>query len=103
MFTSYSGDDEKKFLSELIQFSVQVEKFKHSEHLPGFWQEHQLEVSSYSAQLMPLRERDTAAMDELFEREDVDEIAAEVNQKLLWLYPEPCWEEEPLDFLQDYL
>jgi hypothetical protein len=44
IFISYSGDNGKKFLLELIQFSVQVEKL----HLPGFWQEHQLEVSSYS-------------------------------------------------------
>lgn len=55
-------------------------------------------IASYAAPLSPLRERDTTALADLFEREDLDEIEADVSIHLHWLWPEPCWEEEPLDF-----
>lgn len=57
----------------------------------------------YAPPLMPLKERDWRVLAELFEREDVDEIEADISNKLLFLIPEPCWEDDPFDFLREYL
>ncbi|MBD2742038.1 hypothetical protein [Coleofasciculus sp. FACHB-1120] len=62
------------------------------------------DLGAQGASLMPLRERDVTALSELFERDDSEEIEADINQNLLWLWPEPCWDDEdPFGFLQDYL
>lgn len=53
--------------------------------------------------ISPLRERDTQALAALFDREDFEDIEIEVTQKLNCLYPEPCWEENPFEFLREYL
>jgi hypothetical protein len=42
-------------------------------------------------------------MAELFERGDCDEIENDINRKLQKIYPEPCWEDDPYDFLREYL
>lgn len=52
---------------------------------------------------MSLRERDWTALIELFDRNDADEIQADISCSLLWLIPEPCWEDDPFDFLREYL
>jgi len=48
-------------------------------------------------------ERDWKILVELFDRKDSDEIEEDINTKLSWLAPEPIWENESLEFLQDYL
>lgn len=48
-------------------------------------------------------ERDWKILVELFDRKDSDEIEEDIKIKLSWLAPEPLWEEESLDFLQEYL
>ena len=53
--------------------------------------------------LMPLRERDWKVLAELFDRVDSDEIEADINSKLRLMIPEPCWEDDPFDFLREYL
>ncbi len=58
---------------------------------------------AYAPPLMPLKQRDTKALTKLFEREDIDEIEADINQRLLRLIPEPCWDDNPFDFLAEYL
>jgi hypothetical protein len=50
-----------------------------------------------------LRERDWTALIELFDRDDGDEIEADIHSSLFWLIPEPCWEDDPFDFLREYL
>jgi hypothetical protein len=42
-------------------------------------------------------------MAELFDRGDCDEIEKDINRKLQKIYPEPCWEDDPYDFLREYL
>ena len=54
------------------------------------------------ASLMPLREQDSNALISMFEREDSEDIEADISRKLLCLWPEPCWEDE-FDFLREYL
>lgn len=59
----------------------------------------QVNFSSYGT----LKERDWEALILLFERDDSDEIEAEIDSKLLWLVPEPCWEDNPFEFLREFL
>lgn len=57
----------------------------------------------YAPVFTSLRERDWNVLIELFDREDVDEIEADISSSLHWLIPEPCWEDDPFDFLREYL
>ncbi|MEH1910576.1 hypothetical protein [Nostoc sp.] len=57
----------------------------------------------YAPSLTFLRERDWTALIELFDRDDGDEIEADIHSSLFWLIPEPCWEDDPFDFLREYL
>nr|WP_174763081.1 hypothetical protein [Anabaena sp. UHCC 0187] len=59
----------------------------------------QVNVSSLNS----LRERDWEALISLFDRDDSDEIEDEIKSKLVWLVPEPCWEDNPFEFLRDFL
>lgn len=54
---------------------------------------------AHASPLSPLRKRDQAALAEYFERENIQEIALDVHRYLAQIYPEPCWEDEPWDFL----
>ncbi|WP_313934771.1 MULTISPECIES: hypothetical protein [unclassified Nostoc] len=50
-----------------------------------------------------LRQRDWKVLIELFEREDSDEIEADIKSNLHLMIPEPCWEDDPFEFLREYL
>lgn len=58
---------------------------------------------SYAAPLTPLRPRDIEALQDFFDRADMFAIEANVDQHLLRLLPEPCWEEDPFEFLREFL
>lgn len=60
-------------------------------------------VGSYADPISPLRERDNQALTNLFHRDDIHAIEVDLTQMLLHLLPEPCWEEDPLEFLQEFL
>ena len=53
--------------------------------------------------LMPLKERDFKALATLFDRADSKEIEADINNILDRMVPEPSWDEDPYEFLQEYL
>lgn len=57
----------------------------------------------HAAPLMPLRERDVKALSNWFELDEIDEIEADIAHNLVWLLPEPCWEDDPFDFLKEFL
>jgi hypothetical protein len=57
----------------------------------------------FAPALRSLEERDWTVMTELFDREDSDEIEADIRKSLLLMMPEPCWEDDPFDFLSEYL
>lgn len=59
----------------------------------------QVNVSSLNS----LRERDWEALTSLFDRDDSDEIENEIKSKLVWSVPEPCWEDNPFEFLREFL
>jgi hypothetical protein len=58
---------------------------------------------AHAAPLIPLRERDAKVLDELFTQDEIEAIEEDILDNLLWRYPEPCWEEEPFDFLKEFL
>jgi len=57
----------------------------------------------YADPLSPLREQDLNALTLLFHRDDMHQVEADVTRQLLRLWPEPCWEDDPLDFLKEFL
>lgn len=61
------------------------------------------ETLRYASPLAPLRERDEIALAAWFQREDIHEIETDIAAHLLKLLPEPCWEDNPLDFLKEFL
>ncbi|MEL6135908.1 MAG: hypothetical protein AAFR42_00640 [Cyanobacteria bacterium J06628_6] len=62
-----------------------------------------LPTQFYAEPLAPLRDRDEAALDDIFQSEDVEEAVSDVQARLQQIYPEPCWEDEPYDFLHGYI
>lgn len=53
--------------------------------------------------LSPLRDRDLKVLLEWFTPARIDDVEADIWQYLRRLIPEPCWEDDPFDFLQEYL
>ncbi|MGD1951469.1 MAG: hypothetical protein ACFB14_17755 [Leptolyngbyaceae cyanobacterium] len=53
--------------------------------------------------LAPVRPRDEQALEEFFDDSQLDEIIADVHFRLKQLCPEPCWEDDPFDFLCSYI
>ncbi|MCY7393489.1 MAG: hypothetical protein LH647_18935 [Leptolyngbyaceae cyanobacterium CAN_BIN12] len=60
-------------------------------------------VGNFAAPLSPLRERDLAALSALFSTDTMSAIEADVAQLLIRLQPEPCWEDDPFAFLQNFV
>ncbi len=60
-------------------------------------------VGNFAAPLSPLRDRDLAVLEDLFQRDNIYAIEVDISQMLLRLLPEPCWEEDPFEFLQEFL
>lgn len=57
----------------------------------------------HAAPLMPLRDRDNKVLIELFTHDSIEAIEADIQKNLLWRCPEPCWEDDPFDFLREFL
>jgi hypothetical protein len=68
----------------------------------GSWELSNL-LNSYAAPLAPMRDRDLKALGSLFEREDIQDVETDIIRNLLARWPEPCWDDDPFDFLQEYL
>ncbi len=125
MFIASPDHDSDPALAQLKEFSDRISQKKQGGrslkiqgeafHLSAAnWSDHngsgqnaeKPSVALHAAPLMPLRQRDMQVMAEIFEQaslEAMDAIEADVLAHLAKLSPEPCWEDEPFDFLQDYL
>lgn len=113
MFISTSSDEGASDLAELIRFSRKVTTSKPAR--TSRWQRVNQTENEASATLSiessatldgctpSLREGDTKALAALFDREDSDEIETDISKYLRLLWPEPCWEDDPFDFLREYL
>ncbi len=53
----------------------------------------------HASPLAPLREQDSESLEALFEGEQIQEIVLDVHRYIARVYPEPCWEDEPYEFL----
>jgi hypothetical protein len=53
--------------------------------------------------LAPLRDRDLRVLDAWFTAEEMGEIEADITESLKQRYPEPCWEDYALDFLEGFV
>lgn len=62
-----------------------------------------LEANTHAAPLTHLKDRDWKELALLFDRHDSDEIEADVINKLNMLCPEPSWDEDPHEFVREYL
>jgi hypothetical protein len=62
-----------------------------------------LEAPSATPPLLPLRDRDEQMLLELFDQEGIEAIEEDIVRNLQIRCPEPCWEDDSLEFLRDYL
>jgi hypothetical protein len=98
-------DEDDIFPRDLIEFSIKAETIKAAK---GVFQDS-ISASSYdlrhyyAAPIISINYRDLAALAELFRRDDMEEIASNIQNMLLTFSPVPCWEDDPLDFLAEYL
>lgn len=65
--------------------------------------EPNLNFESYSAPSAALREQDLRSLEELFGQDGIEQIEADILHNLTLLSPAPCWEDDPFDFLREYL
>jgi hypothetical protein len=52
---------------------------------------------------LPLRDRDEDVLLELFDQDGIEAIEEDIVRNLQIRCPEPCWEDDSLEFLRDYL
>jgi hypothetical protein len=57
----------------------------------------------HASPIAPLRARDRQALRAFFECDRIQEITLDIHHYLAHAYPEPCWEDEPYDFLHGYI
>ena len=57
----------------------------------------------HASPLAPLRQRDASALNDFFEDDRIQDIALDIHRYLARTYPEPCWEDEPFEFLNGYI
>lgn len=121
IFMAASSEGTDPVLAELIEYSAKVaakkRPFRWRRFIPtppidpsksatlelGYSEGANFTTDNFAAPLSPLRSRDIQALKALFDREDVEELAADVTARLLLLYPEPCWEDDMFSFLREYL
>lgn len=60
-------------------------------------------LKHYAPPLMPLKDRDLEALVSTFEQEDIQEIETDIAVNLQTRLPEPCWEDNPIEYLRDFL
>lgn len=113
MFISQYIDEGASALYDLIRFSEKVEESERvstsrvqrvakTDGQPSNSLGLETAMLSYASPLMPLRERDLKALAGMFDRLDNDRIEEEIINHLMWLWPEPCWEDD-FSFIQEYL
>ncbi|MGD1943320.1 MAG: hypothetical protein ACFB0G_18650 [Leptolyngbyaceae cyanobacterium] len=58
---------------------------------------------SHASPIAPLRARDSAALAEMFNSDCLPDLTLDIHRYLARTYPEPCWEDEPYEFLNGYV
>ncbi len=57
----------------------------------------------YAEPIAPLRDRDEIALQDIFTTDRIEDAITDIQNRLSHLYPEPCWEDDPYDFLHGYV
>ena len=71
-------------------------------HQPQSGSLHPL-ATFHAEPIAPLRQRDEQALDDIFSHAQVEEIVTDIYIRLHQLCPEPCWDDDPFEFLKGYL
>lgn len=89
------------FPIDLIRFSIQAEKRKKQQNFTAI-ATYNYELA-HAAPQSSLNYRDVIVLDGLFLREDMPEIAGDVDQMLGRFMPAPCWDDDAFEFLNELL
>lgn len=57
----------------------------------------------HASPITPLRDRDSKALAEFFDCDCIQEITLDIHRYLARTYPEPCWDDEPYEFLNGFI
>lgn len=110
MYITKFNHEDATPLNELFRFSSQVAdrlsrspRFRKLDRTNTQVKTESSRLVNHATPLSSLTERDLEALAAMFEPEDATEVEAELAHYLNLMCPEPCWEEDPFDFLRDYL
>lgn len=126
VFTLF-GDASDPSLTELVDYSARVSSLKQSGRSlmaagdpvsggPSTWLDDgdiaTIDVDLWNidngdleqpASFSPVRDRDLRVLIDWFTHDSIGDIEADIRHYLRQLMPEPCWEDDPFDFLKEYL
>lgn len=88
------------FPKELIDFSLKAEAKGYQ--TPSFRSTQEISLEP-TADAVPWNKRDRQALKVLFQIEEIEDICRDINTLLQVVFPEPCWEDDAMDFLVEYL
>lgn len=127
MVFTLSGDASDPSLTELVDYSVRVSSLKQAGRslmaprdsvsgIPTTWLDDgdiatiDLDLWNIDSgdlgqpvRFSPVRDRDLRVLIDWFTHDGIGDIEADIRHYLRQLMPEPCWEDDPFDFLQEYL
>lgn len=99
-----SGSSASVHLNENPRYSAHpVPKTGCSAEPYGVSERMRREEPDHAALIIPLRDRDMKELKALFTDREIEAIETDIMNNLLWRFPEPCWEDDPFEFLQEYL
>lgn len=91
-------------LEALRQAALQGAIQKEKQRSPDRCELPELDQSkSYAAPLSPLRMQDIQELAVFFDGDDMPSLEEDMLNMLDRLLPEPCWEDNPFDFLGDFI
>lgn len=67
----------------------------------GSWSKPPLELTALQPATHPGEQHPLPSLTTRFQRDDMYDIEVDLNQMLLRLLPEPCWQEDPFEFLSN--
>ena len=85
------------FPIDLVRFSIRAEKRKQSSKRDSAANFIASDILQHAAPLISINRQDVTTLDELFWRDDIAEIADDIEQMLESFLPAPCWDDDPFD------
>jgi hypothetical protein len=95
---------ERESLAALRQVALKGAIQKEKQRSPDWYELSELgQSTSYAAPLSPLRMQDIQELAVFFDGDDMPSLEEDLLNMLDRLLPEPCWEDDPFDFLGDFI